>query len=56
MDNDLPRCPDCGRILKQKWENVGFTAPDPEFWDCYLICPAHGEIIPEKDDSQEPPK
>ena len=46
--DDLPVCSvlGCGRILDQKWDNVGFTAPDPEKWECTLVCPVHGEVDP----------
>ena len=52
MDNefdDLPKCPkpDCGQILNEDWQNVGFTAPDPEYWQVEgYSCPVHGEVEP----------
>lgn len=42
-NDDLERCPECGEILEEEWENVGFTAPDPEKWIVTRIyCPECG--------------
>ena len=47
--SDINICPvsECGRILEQKWDNVGFTEPaGPSKWECHLVCAVHGEVDP----------
>lgn len=46
-NNELPRCPKCGEIVEEIWENNGFNPPDPTHCEAVgYKCEVHGEVEP----------
>jgi len=51
--NDLPKCPICGRVVKEVWENNGYPPPDPTHFEMVgYVCEVHGEVEPIEDETE----
>jgi len=34
---DDNKCPDCATLLEIEWDNTGFDAPDPQYWEVVSV-------------------